>query len=187
MSTQNFLSNAFIQKHKNDNIVNFFKPFLIWLLDLPIRIKIKNRYRYMIKQKNMIDPAETKRPKYWKRAGVDAKGIFRVGYGVYFDASNAEHIHIEDGVWIAAECLLLCHKRNLGDYKVGDDYNETPYKIKEIVLKKGCCIGMRSLIMPGVTVGEGAIIGAGSVVVKDVPPYTIVTGNPAKVVKEFSE
>ena len=44
---------------------------------------------------------------------------------------------------------------------------------------------MRSIIMPGVTIGEGAIVGAGSVVTRDVPPYTIVTGNPAVVVKQF--
>ena len=46
---------------------------------------------------------------------------------------------------------------------------------------------MASTIMPGVTVGEGAIVGAGSLVVRDVPAWTIVTGNPAKVVKEIGE
>ena len=44
---------------------------------------------------------------------------------------------------------------------------------------------MRSIVMPGVTIGEGAIIGAGSVVTKDVPPYSVATGNPAVVVKVF--
>jgi chloramphenicol O-acetyltransferase type B len=42
---------------------------------------------------------------------------------------------------------------------------------------------MRSIIMPGVTIGEGAVVGAGSVVTKDVPPYSVVAGNPAKVIK----
>ena len=149
------------------------------------RIHKKLQYYWMVKQMNMTDPAENKRPRYWKKCGVDVQGHFRVGYGVYFDAGNAQHIHIEEGVWIAAQSLLLCHKRNLSDYCVGDDYNVTPYKIKDIVLKKGCCIGMRSLIMPGVTVGEGAIIGAGSVVTRDIPPYTVAVGNPTVVVKTF--
>lgn len=149
------------------------------------RIRRKRAYHYMVKQARMIDPAESKRPKYWKKAGVNVKGRFKVGYGVYFDAGNAKHLHIEDGVWIASQCLLLCHKRDLKDYHVGDDYNATPYKIKDIYLKRGCCLGMRSIIMPGVTVGEGAIVGAGSVVTHDVPPYTVVTGNPAVVVRAF--
>ena len=44
---------------------------------------------------------------------------------------------------------------------------------------------MNSMIMPGVTIGEGAIVGAGSLVTKDVPAWTIATGRPAKVVKEI--
>ena len=148
-------------------------------------LKKKHRFRMMAKQKNMVDPAQDKRPKYWKKAGVDVRGHFRVGYDVYFDAGNAERIHIEEGVWIAARCLILCHKRILKEYCVGDDYNKTPYQIKDVTLKKGCCIGMQSIIMPGVTVGEGAIIGAGSVVTRDIPPYTVATGNPAVVVKTF--
>lgn len=56
------------------------------------------------------------------------------------------------------------------------------------VIKSDTWIGMNAMIMPGITIGEGAIIAAGSVVVKDVPPYTIVGGNPAKVIKKrFSE
>ncbi len=46
-------------------------------------------------------------------------------------------------------------------------------------------IGMETLIMPGVTIGDGAIVGAYSLVTKDIPPYTIATGRPAKVVKEI--
>ena len=149
-------------------------------------LKTKQRYRWMMKQKRMVDPAQNKRPKYWKKCGVDAQGGFRVGADVYFDAENAQHIHIEQGVWIAARCLLLCHKRNLKDYHVGDDYNKTPYKYGDIYLKKGCCIGMGTIVMPGVTVGEGAVIGAGSVVARDIPPYCIATGNPATPVKYFS-
>lgn len=151
------------------------------------RIKRKQCYRWMVKQMNLVDPAEKKRPKYWKKCGVQTSGNFKVGYGVYFDAGNASHIHIEDGVWIASQCLFLCHRRSLNDYTVGDDYNELPYKIEDIYLKRGCCIGMRSIVMPGVTVGEGAIVGVGSLVTKDIPPYCLAVGSPAKVVKEFAK
>lgn len=56
---------------------------------------------------------------------------------------------------------------------------------KPIILKKGAWIGFGSTIMKGVTVGEGAIVAAKSVVVKDVAPYTIVGGNPARYIKDI--
>ena len=68
---------------------------------------------------------------------------------------------------------------------MGDDYAKLQYNKAKIVLKKGCSIGMNSMIMPGVTIGEGAIIGANSLVTKDIPAWTIATGSPAKVVKEI--
>ena len=147
--------------------------------------KVHQRFKWMNKQMYLIDPAETKRPEYWRRCGVDTNGNFKVGYGVYFDAGNSCHIHIEDGVWIASQCLILCHRRTLDDYCVGDDYNKLGYKIEDVYLNRGCCIGMRSIIMPGVTIGEGAIIGAGSLVTKDIPPYSLAVGNPAKVIKTY--
>ena len=150
---------------------------------IKIRVRNKLRYHWMMKQRCLVDPAESKRTKYWKKCGVDVQGQFRVGADVYFDAGNAELIHVEEGVWIAARCLLLCHKRNLSEYKYGDNYNQTPYKRGDIYLKKGCCIGMGTIVMPGVTIGEGSVIGTGSVVTRDIPSYCIATGNPAKVVK----
>lgn len=57
------------------------------------------------------------------------------------------------------------------------------YSNGPIVVKDDVWIGMDSLILSGVTIGQGAIVAAGSVVVKDVPPYAIVGGNPAKVIK----
>lgn len=62
------------------------------------------------------------------------------------------------------------------------DLDESPIQIGNDVW-----IGCQSIIMKGVTIGEGAIIGAGSVVTKSVPPYTIVGGNPAKVIRKLTE
>ncbi|WP_304428446.1 acyltransferase [uncultured Duncaniella sp.] len=157
------------------------KKFIYWYRAHELR----KYYKWMLKQKNMVDPAQDKRPKYWLKCGVKSSGNFKVGYGVYFDAINASNITIEDGVWIAAECLLLCHKRSLKEYHYGDDINSHPYKVYPIILKRGCSIGMRSIIMPGVTIGEGAIIGAGSLVSKDIPPYCIAVGRPAKPISFF--
>lgn len=125
------------------------------------------------------------RPWMWKLVGVNAKGKFRVGYDVYFDAGGANRITIEEGVWVASRCLILCHKRDLSNYCYGDDYNLLPQKSYNVTLKKGCVIGMGSIIMPGVTVGEGTVVAAGSVVTKDLPAYVIAGGCPAKTLKEL--
>lgn len=149
-------------------------------------LKRKQKFFWMAYQKNwLLDPATDKRAKYWKKCGAHINGKVNIGYDVYFDASNANYLTIEDGVWIAARCILLCHKRPLRDYCVGDDYNELPHIHKEVVLKKGCCIGMGSIIMPGVTIGEGAMVGAGSIVTKDIPAWSIAAGNPAIVIKHI--
>jgi acetyltransferase-like isoleucine patch superfamily enzyme len=54
----------------------------------------------------------------------------------------------------------------------------------EVVIDDGCDIGMGAIILPGVHVGKGAIIGAGSVVTKDVEGFTVVAGNPAKLLRK---
>ena len=163
-------------------IIKIGRPVLRWFN----RQVTRHKFKLMIRQMNMIDPAETKRPKLWKKCGVDTSGNFKVGYGVYFDAGNASHIHIEDGVWITSRCLLLCHKRDLASYFEGEDINNMPYIIADIHIGRGAHIGMDTIIMPGVTIGDGAVIGAGSLVTKDIPSYTLAVGRPAKVVKIFS-
>lgn len=160
-------------------------PFIGLLIKKVVWYRDSQCYRWMTKQMHMIDPAQDERPKYWLKCGVKSSGKFKVGYGVYFDAGNASKITIEDGVWIATECLLLCHRRDMSNYRVGDDYNKLHFKVEPIVLKRGCVIGMRSIVMPGVTIGEGAIIGTGSVVTKDIPPYCIAVGSPARPIKYF--
>lgn len=127
------------------------------------------------------------RPWLWKLTGVNIQGKVSIGYDVYYDVGNAKLINIEDDVWITSRCLLLCHRRDMVNYHIGDDYNKLPYIKEPIYLKKGCSIGMNSIVMPGVTIGEGAIIGAGSLVVKDIPAWTIAVGNPCKVVKQIEK
>jgi acetyltransferase-like isoleucine patch superfamily enzyme len=57
--------------------------------------------------------------------------------------------------------------------------------LKPVRLEDHCFIGVNSVIMPGVTVGKAAVVASGAVVITNVPPYTMVAGNPAKVVKTF--
>ena len=61
----------------------------------------------------------------------------------------------------------------------------THVKISPVTIGSKSWIGMHAIILPGVTIGEGAVVGAGSVVTKDVPPYTVAAGNPARVIREL--
>lgn len=60
-------------------------------------------------------------------------------------------------------------------------------EIAPVNIERKAWIGLNSIILKGVTIGEGAIVGAGSVVTKDVPPWTIVAGNPARIIREIPE
>ena len=84
-------------------------------------------------------------------------------------------ITIEDDVMIAANVSLLTNNH--------DPYEREILLCKPIVIKQGAWIGAGATILPGVTVGKYAIIGAASVVTHDVPDYEVVVGSPAKVIK----
>ncbi len=127
------------------------------------------------------------RPWVMKKVGCHVgKGCF-IGDNVKIDTGHSDMITLEDSVSVAGGTRLLCHQRDFSHYFVGSDYMKLGYTVKPIVLKKGCLIGMESLVLPGVTVGEGAIVGAGSLVTKDIPAWTVATGRPAKVVKEIPQ
>ncbi len=94
------------------------------------------------------------------------------GVAVY---NNTE---IEDNVFIGPNAVMV-HDKN----PVSLNKNA---KIDKITLKRGCSLGGNVTILPGVTIGENALIGAGSVVTKDVPANCIVIGNPARILKKIN-
>lgn len=128
-----------------------------------------------------------RRAKWWRKMGCHIGNNVCIGHSVAVDVGNTNLVHIEDNVILTNHCIILCHRRDLKNYRRGDDGTKLPYIYAPVTLKKGCQIGMGSIIMPGVTIGEGAIIGAKSVVTKDIPAWTIAAGNPCKVIKEIVE
>ena len=138
---------------------------------------------------SILEPIEPRklRPFILRRMGCKVGNGCFVGDYVRIDTSHPDMITIEDNVSIASGSRLLCHQRDFSDYCVGDDYMKLGYVVKPIVLKKGCLVGMESFVMPGVTIGEGAIVGAGSLVTKNIPAWTIAAGRPAKVLKQISK
>lgn len=127
------------------------------------------------------------RPWLLRRMGAKVgKGVF-IGDHVAFDLNHADLITLDDDAHIAGGCRLLCHQRDLKGYRLGDNAAKLPYRLGEIHVGKGVMVGMKTLIMPGVKIGDGAIVGAYSLVTKEIPPYTIATGRPCKVFKEVAE
>jgi acetyltransferase-like isoleucine patch superfamily enzyme len=103
---------------------------------------------------------------------VDPTAILETAY--------PERIRLGDDVRIAAKAVLMTH------IKAPDLLRESgavPPVDAGITLESHSFVGVNACIMPGVTVGEGAVVASGAVVLKDVPPYTMVAGNPAQVVK----
>lgn len=89
-------------------------------------------------------------------------------------------ITIGDGVVLSARCMLLdagLETRSFEKFE-GHAHVDAPIKVGN-----GAWIGAGAIILPGVTIGEYSIVGAGSVVRKDVPPRTVVAGNPAKFIR----
>lgn len=84
-------------------------------------------------------------------------------------------ITIEDDVQIAGNVSLLTNNH--------DPYDRMILPCKPILIKKGAWIGANVVVLRGISIGKHAIVGAGSVVTKDVPDYAVVAGNPAKVIK----
>ncbi|MBQ0111455.1 MAG: acyltransferase [Oscillospiraceae bacterium] len=89
-------------------------------------------------------------------------------------------ITIGNHVKIAGDVLI----RDCDDHTIIYKDKTTSVMAKEIVIGDNVWIGQRATILKGVHIGEGAIIGACSVVTRDVPPHSIVAGNPAKVIKD---
>ena len=134
----------------------------------------------------ILFPAQLRMP-FYKAMGVKVGKGTKIAATVDIDMSAPELITIGKNVWVTRGVMLLCHQRDLSHYEVGKPVMDCPLKYAPIIIKDGAHIGIGAIIMPGVTIGEGAIIGAGSVVTKDIPPYSIAVGTPAKVIKTFEK
>ena len=94
-----------------------------------------------------------------------------------------EGVTIEDGVFIGHGVMFINDKYPRATNEAGELQTEVDWKCIPTLVKRGASIGSNATILCGLTIGEEAIVGAGSVVTHDVPPRTIVAGNPARVVQ----
>jgi acetyltransferase-like isoleucine patch superfamily enzyme len=106
----------------------------------------------------------------------------------------AENITIGSDVMVSWGCTIIDHDSHSVDFsKRSKDVQKwihgskdwTNVKIAPVKISDKAWLGFNVIVLKGITIGEGAVIGAGSVVTKDVPPYTINVGNPARVIREI--
>lgn len=98
-----------------------------------------------------------------------------------------EGVTIEDGVFIGHH---VCFINDLYPRSVNEDgtmQTEDDWTVVDTVIKRRASIGSNATILAGITIGENAIVGAGSVVTKDVPPSVVVAGNPARILRYLDE
>jgi len=98
-----------------------------------------------------------------------------------------EGVLIEDNVFIGHGVTFINDSYPRATTEGGQLQTEADWKVERTVIRRGASIGSGATILSNTTVGENAIVGAGSVVTKDVPPNTIVAGNPARILRSIEE
>src|SRR5262252_953874 len=143
---------------------------------------VGRRWLHVVARYAPLPPAT--RASLHRRRGVRVGRRVFIGTEVFIDDAVPSSVTIEDDVTVIAQTTILGHTyyprhfhRLLGEEETRDGLRTT--------IRRGAYLGVRSTILAGVTVGEYAIVGAGSVVTADVAPYTMVAGVPARVVREF--
>jgi len=130
-----------------------------------------------------LAPVYQFRASVYRKCGVKiGKGVF-MGYLVEIDSEHPDLVEIGNWVAIGPGVKIMAHSAaSLYHQKTGV-YRE---EAKKVVIEDGAWLAAGAIILPGVTVGRGAIVAAGAVVSRDVPPLTMVAGNPARPVQKLT-
>lgn len=157
-------------------------PFTHWRLYFrPLMLKLCK-----IKFKNFSKSSDFRPGAYaisCSKISIGNRVVIRPGTMLFADSGiNGEGIVIEDDVLIGSgvHCYTGNHSfENVEEPIIDQGHSQS----KGIIIKRGSWIGANSIILPGVTIGENAVIGAGAVVTKSIPPKVVAAGNPARVIK----
>ena len=118
------------------------------------------------------------------------------------DCNICDHVFIENDVIVGNRVTIKCGVQLWDGLRLEDDVmvgpnatftndlfprSKQPFELRHTIVMHGASIGANATILCGITIGEGAMIGAGSVVTKDVPPFAVVVGNPAKVIRYMEQ
>ena len=108
------------------------------------------------------------------------KGCY-IGFNVFCDSNFPEMIEIENHVTISHNTLIFTHTATTCESYLSSIYSQ----IKKVKVGKGAWVGANCTILPGVSIGENSMVGAGSVVSSETYPYCLHAGNPCKKIKDL--
>lgn len=121
---------------------------------------------------------------WWRQCGYSIGRNTRIAQDVLFWAwhhLDTNNIIIEENVSIGPGAMLIVRTHSPSQIEI---YGRVTNSISgKIIIKRGAWIGARAIILPNITIGEGAVIGAGAIVTKNVEPFTVVAGVPAKPIR----
>lgn len=161
-------------------MLNGLKHLIVRTIDR-ISVSIIGKNRALSILLNPIYPSLWGRRELLKSRGVKLGANVFIDFFVWIEGGLPQYVEIEDCVVLAAHAKILAHDSSL------NNMFDIPIKAKITRLQKNCYIGTGAIVMPGITVGEQSIVGAGAVVTSDVPPLTVVGGNPARILMTVDE
>lgn len=107
-----------------------------------------------------------------------------IGAEVFIDDAEPDLVVLEDGVTLIARAAVIAH----GYYPIHlQKYFAEAQQRRGVTVRRGAYVGFGAIVLPGVTIGEEAVVGAGAIVTRDVPPRSLVLGQPGRVVRELAE
>ena len=148
---------------------------------------LANGRKQNIKTKNLYLGRNVRFGEY-TRINFYEKGILKIGNRCYFGQRNTflvgGDIILGDEVLMASDICITSENHGI-DPVLNLNYGLQPLITAPVIIEDGCWIGEKAIILPGVHIGKKSIIGAGSVVTKDIPDFSIAAGNPARVLKKY--
>ncbi|MGA3059171.1 MAG: acyltransferase [Candidatus Bathyarchaeia archaeon] len=148
-----------------------------------IKLKVRLLRSWILQWLASISPSSNLAVIFQRARGVSIGNHVFIGPNVQIDLVYPQLVTIEDYVSIGMYSMIFVHSNPTCSIYLKKNFY--PREVNPVIIRKGAWIPPGTIILNGVTIGENSIIGAGSVVLKDVKPYTIVGGVPARHIKDL--